>query len=167
MKVNKILSLLLIGGVSLGLVGCGSKSLSDYDLKEGNITAVCTKKESFENIDTEIVTTLNFDENQYLMNMKIYYTEKDKNKEEFEYRAEETKANAESYSTDSNIIYNYKIDEKKQVINYETIFTNFDLSYVSEEEKINYKASEYIRSSEQSGSKCKITGSTRTDLGLD
>ena len=167
MKIKINLTVLLSIGLIFSLTGCSNKSLSDYELEKGSITSICTKNDSLDNIKIKIVTETNFDADGYLMNMKIYCTEKVKNKGEFEYRANETIANSEGYQNNSNMIYNYEIDEKNQIISYETIFTEFDFSDISVDEKSNYKASKYIKSSEKGGSKCKITGTTRKELELD
>ena len=170
MKRNITMLLLVIAIFALTSCAKGNgKEEASGKVEEKMIpTATCSNSKDYGGIVIETITTTTFDKAGYANYQKIESIQTFTDKTNFKNYASATKEMIELYDDSKDIEHPYFLNEDNLKITIATIYksSHFDYSEYNEEEKSEYLASHIIKTAEEAGEKCDISGTTRADLGL-
>ena len=160
---NKIFGMLLVGSMSLFVVGCENKN-SEVD-KTPKI--ICSQTMGEDGFKTTSTATMIINSEKYV---KEYVSESKiviDNQETFNFYVEAIK-NDSDMELDDDVDYKYNIDEDNKTITttMKVVLSDERYNEATEEEREEMKAKTIVESAEKSGANCEFKNITRGDLGL-
>ncbi len=157
MKIFK--RFLILVGVVFIISGCGNNK------KE--IMVTCTKSVKNESGEAVSVTDKSkFNSDQLLTYNEVVTVENGFTSDESYNEKKKSYANVVELMKDNNN-YTFDFNDNKKEITVKLVADSFDLTKYTDEEKENIKATYRIKSYENSGYTCKISGISRKKLGLE
>lgn len=147
----------------------GCKSTSFDNKKQGAFSSVCKSSSNSEEVLTEITTTTNYNDDNYVIYQKVDTNETFYSKEAYDELKDSYQKLYTTYENNNDIDFTYNLDEENMKISYTMIYKEsvFNYSHISDEEKAKYHASYVIKSAEDSGETCDLGGASRTLIGLE
>ena len=158
--MKKIIFLVLILIVSFTvIVGCKGKNV-----EKKPFTMICTtKKDKSKNIETQIVVTYNFNEEQLATSYISKTTQNFKNKKTYEaYKKEKEEI---FNKNDSNTIsYILEPNDEKKILKFTMEVRELNINAKSEKDINTIKASTILKRNEKNGATCEINGIRRKQI---